>query len=309
MDKNLSLVTVITPTYNRADFLPGVIDSVLAQDYPAIEYIVLDDGSTDDTQSVLRGYDDRIHWESHSNMGEARTVNKGWGMAQGEFVAVINSDDPVLPGLIRTMVDFMKAQPDVLVAYPDWVMIDAEDKPIKNITTYDYDYVDMVRWHHCLPGPGTFVRRTAFALEPWRDPGFRYVGDFEYWMRLGLHGRFARVPHQLATFRFHQGSASNAAKGVLMAKEHIRMLDKFYARSDIPANVRKVRREAYAAASYIAAIQCMSNRDAARWYFLRSILLHNKSTPNGLPRSMDLMMQFILPQALCQWAKAVLHRS
>jgi glycosyltransferase involved in cell wall biosynthesis len=297
------LVTIITPTYNRADYLRGVIESVLAQDYPKIEYIVLDDGSTDDTQTLLHEYDGRLKWETHANMGEARTVNKGWSMASGDIVAVINSDDPALPGLVSAMVEYMTAHPDVWVVYPDWIMIDAKGDPIQTITTYDYDYLDMLRWHHCKPGPGTFIRRQAFERVGMRDTDFRYVGDFEFWLRAGIYGTFARLPQVLATFRFHPGSASNAAKGLLMAEEHIRMLDKFYARTDITPAMRRVRREAYSAASYIAAIQCMSDRAAARRYFLRSIFLHPNSRPNGLPRSWDLMGQFILPDAWYQRAK------
>ncbi len=298
------LVTIVTPTYNRADYLPGVIDSVLAQDYPNLEYLVLDDGSTDDTRAVLTQYDGRIQWESHANMGEARTVNKGWAIARGEFVAVVNSDDPILPGLVEAAVDYLLAHPDVLVVYPDWDMIDAEGRVMQTIRTYDYDYIDMLRWHHCLPGPGAFIRRRAFECEPSRNPDYRYVGDFEYWLRLGLHGPFARLPHTLATFRFHPGSASNAAKGLRMAEEHILMLDRYYERADIPPAARRVRAEAYSSAHYIAAIQCLHQREAARSYFLRSILLHRNSFPNGLPRSWDLMLQTILPEPAYRFAKS-----
>ena len=78
------LVSFITATYNTAPYLRETIDSILAQTYPNIEYIVLDDGSTDDTLNILKSYGDRIQWESHPNMGETRTVNKGFDMAKGD---------------------------------------------------------------------------------------------------------------------------------------------------------------------------------------------------------------------------------
>ena len=301
----LPLVTIITPTYNRADYLRGVVDSVLSQDDPTIEYIVLDDGSTDDTQTLLAEYNGRLKWESHANMGEARTVNKGFSLASGEIVAVINSDDPAMPGLVSAMMNYMTAHPDVLVVYPDWVMIDAQDNPIQTMKTYDYNYLEMLRWHHCKPGPGTFIRRNAFDLAGVRDTDFRFVGDFEFWLRVGLFGAFARLPQTLATFRFHAGSASNASKGLVMAEEHIRMLDKYFARTDLTPQIRSTKREAYSAANYIAAIQCMSDRSAARRYFLKSIMLHLNSRPNGLPRSWDLMAQFILPESVYKRFKNV----
>src|SRR5213080_4739493 len=77
------LVSVITPSYNRADYLPETIESVLSQDYPNFEYIVLDDGSTDNTCEVLERYSHQLKWETHPNMGETLTVNKGLKMARG----------------------------------------------------------------------------------------------------------------------------------------------------------------------------------------------------------------------------------
>jgi len=104
----LPLVTVVTPVYNREDYLEEVILSVLGQDYPNIEFIVLDDGSTDGTLQVIWKYRERLRWESHANMGQTRTVNKGFSMAKGEIVGVVNSDDPLLPGAIREIVAFMR---------------------------------------------------------------------------------------------------------------------------------------------------------------------------------------------------------
>ncbi len=82
--------------------------------------IVLDDGSTDRTREILSKYSDRIFWETHRNMGEQLTVNKGWRMSTGEFVITVNSDDPLLPGAIGTAVEFMLQYPKILVGYPDW---------------------------------------------------------------------------------------------------------------------------------------------------------------------------------------------
>ena len=145
MDRSeLPLVSVITPAYNRASYLDETIQSVLGQDYTNIEYIVLDDGSTDNTRDVLEKYDGRIVWETHPNMGETRTVNKGFGMAHGEIVVVVNSDDPLLPGAVKAAVDFMESRPDVLVAYPDWNFIGPKSEVTEHIRVREYDYSFMV---------------------------------------------------------------------------------------------------------------------------------------------------------------------
>lgn len=271
MNHALPLVSIITPAYNRASYLDETIRSVLGQDYPRIEYIVLDDGSTDNTREVLAKYNGRIIWETHPNMGEARTVNKGWSMAKGEIIAVVNSDDPLLPGAVSGAVAFMQAHPDILVAYPDWNMIGPDSKVIGRIQVREYDYLYMVRRHYCTPGPGAFIHRGAFDLTEMRDPEFKYVADFEYWLRLGLFGKFARIPKTLATWRMHPDTVTLSHKGIAMADEHIRLVDKLYSRLDLPLEVQRVRVEAFSSAHLAAATCCKGARRAALRHCLRAV--------------------------------------
>jgi glycosyltransferase involved in cell wall biosynthesis len=273
----LPLVSIITPAYNRASYLDETIQSVLKQKYPRIEYIVLDDGSTDNTREVLEKYAGRLIWETHPNMGETRTVNKGWSMAHGEIVAVVNSDDPLLPGAVSTAVAFMQSHPDILVAYPDWNYIGPGSEVIGHYQVREYDYLYMLKKHYCTPGPGAFIRRKAFDLAGMRDPEFRYVADFEYWLRLGLYGKFARIPKTLATFRVHPDSASVSAKGKAMAKEHIRLARKFYSRPDLPPEVRRLRAEAFCWAHWVAGVTAGSPRWLALRHYLTATLYHPPS--------------------------------
>jgi glycosyltransferase involved in cell wall biosynthesis len=266
------LVTVITPAYNRADFIGGVIESVLSQDYPKVEYIVLDDGSTDGTWDVVQRYADRIVAVAHDNMGETRTVNAGLQLARGEIVGVVNSDDPILPGLIRAAVDAMEADKSVAVAYPDWNMIDAAGNVIEHIRTDDYSYVDMIRRHHCVPGPGAFFRKDVAQRLGGRDPQFRYVADFDFWLRAGLVGPFKRIPQTLATFRWHAGGASSSEAGLVMAEEHIRLVRKVYSLPELTVEAAKVRREAFSSAHYIAAVVSGPPSVQRETYFLKALL-------------------------------------
>ena len=274
MTCGLPLVSIVTPAYNRASYLDETMQSVLNQDYAHIEYIVLNDGSTDNTEEVLRKYAGRLIWETHPNMGETRTVNKGWGMAHGDIVAVVNSDDPLLPGAVSAAVVYMQAHPDILVAYPDWNMIGPDSKVTRHIEVREYDYLYMLKRHECTPGPGAFIRCKAFELTEMRDPEFKYVADFEYWLRLGLYGKFARIPNTLATWRMHPDAASLSAKGAAMADEHIRLMDKLYSNPDLPAEVRKARAEAYSWAYLVGAITCGSARREAAKYLLKSVSYH-----------------------------------
>ena len=205
---NGPLVSIVTAAYNAAAYLDETITSVLEQDYPYIDYVVLDDGSTDATPEVVARYGDRIRHERHDNMGETRTVNRGFDLIRGELVGVVSADDPLLPGIVTAMVERFADDPSVVVVYPDWEMIDGQGRVIQHITTFDYSYRDMVRWHHCIPGPGTFFRRSVVTSLGGRDPSFRYVADYDFWLHAGLLGPFARLPRTLARYRHHPGSAS-----------------------------------------------------------------------------------------------------
>lgn len=254
----LPLVTIITPTFNRASYLDETIQSVLGQDYPHLDYLILDDGSTDPTADVLAHYQNepRLRWQAHPNMGETRTVNAGFALARGEIIAVINSDDPLRPGAIRAAVECLLARPELLVAYPDWDRIGPKSELLKHEPTLDYDYATMLTRHECIVGPGAFFRKEAIDLIHGRNPQFRYVGDFDFWLRLGVHGPFARIPQTLATFREHPGSATTAARGAAMAREHIQLIHSFFAQPNLPPSIRALSRTALGRAHLAAAAVC-----------------------------------------------------
>src|SRR5918997_5227800 len=113
------LVSIVTPTYNQAAFLRETLDSVLAQDYPFIEHIVIDDGSTDETPRVLEEYAGRVEWERHDNMGQTPTINKGWQRSRGEILTWLNSDDTLLPGAVTKAVEYLQSHPGCDIVFGD----------------------------------------------------------------------------------------------------------------------------------------------------------------------------------------------
>src|SRR6185295_9518823 len=139
---SLPSITVVTPIFNGAAWIAETLESVLAQDYPGtLEYIVLDDGSTDGTPHVLAAYAKRgVRIVSHSNMGEARTVNRGAALASHDLFAVVYADDPLLPGWAQSMAEVFAADPDLSGAYPDWLMIDEHHQVLDEVRTHEFDY-------------------------------------------------------------------------------------------------------------------------------------------------------------------------
>lgn len=257
--KNIPLVTVITPTYNRGAFLKETILSVLNQNYPNIEYIVLDGQSTDNTSQVVEEFKGRIIWNSHKNRGEQWAVNKGFSMAKGEIIGVINSDDPLLPGAIKEIVSVMTKNPKLIGAYPDWIKIDKKGKEIERVVAPDYDFEYMIRMHKMIPGPATFFRKNVIKKLKKRDDRFKYVGDFDFVLRAGLIGDFARVPKFLATFRIHPGAATLKNRGLDMALGHIRVINKIFSHPDFPPELKKIKSEAYERACEAARISRGNN--------------------------------------------------
>lgn len=258
-NKNYPLVTVITPTYNRAPFLEETILSVLNQDYSNIEYIVLDGKSTDNTLEVVKKFRGRIIWNSHKNKGEQWAVNKGFSLAHGEIIGVVNSDDPLLPGAISEIVKFMVANPKIIGVYPDWIKTNADGKEVERVILPNYNYEFMLKKHSCTPGPATFYRKEIIDKLKGRDPQFKYVSDFDFVLRAGLIGDFARIPKFLTTFRVHPGAATTKNKGFEMAVGHIKVINKVYSRSNLPVSIKNVKSEAYEKACEAARI-CRGNR-------------------------------------------------
>lgn len=239
-------VTVVTATYNRADLLPETVDSILAQDYPNLEYLVLDDGSSDNTAQVmqpyLEKYPDIVRFHRHENMGEARTVNRGWDLATGDYLMVVSSDDPQAnPMLIRRMVETLEAYPDAVAAFPDWHVIDENSRPVQDYRLGDWDLHYMVHNIHCFIGPGALInRKKLFGRIPYlRNPQFRYVSDYECWLRIGLHGPFKHVPEFLAAWRRHEGATTLQNIGMRIASEQKVLFDYYFDLPDLPPHIRR----------------------------------------------------------------------
>src|ERR1035437_4109096 len=118
------LVTIVTPSYNQGHFIRATIESVLSQDYPHVEYIIMDGGSTDQTASVVKDYASRLTFISEKDRGQSHAINKGFQMARGSFLAWLNSDDLYLPGSVRTAAEAFGRNPLAGAIYGEGNLID-----------------------------------------------------------------------------------------------------------------------------------------------------------------------------------------
>lgn len=205
---DLPLVTIVTPTYNQADFICETIESVLNQSYPNIEYIVINDGSFDETEEVLAKYNNKCTIIHQENMGQSETLNRGWEMAKGSIVGYISSDDRLKPECISEAVKAFSGNGGVVVTYCDFDLIDATGKYIRSVETEEFSVERLTEDLVCQPGPGAFFTKEVFNRVGGWDANLQHVADFEFWLRLCRAGRFKRIPKNLADFRIHKESAS-----------------------------------------------------------------------------------------------------
>jgi glycosyltransferase involved in cell wall biosynthesis len=241
------LVSIVVPSYNHERYLPEAIDSVLAQDYPSIELIVIDDGSTDGSRAVLERYGDRFHWETQPNQGQVATLNRAWLMSKGDILGYLSADDVLMPGAVSAAVACLESHPDAVLAYCDFNLIDPHSAVVRRVRTPEFDYREMLTGMVCPPGPGAFFRRSAFEKAGTWHTGFRQMLDYEYWLRLGLHGRFVRIPRVLAAYRVHPGSQSFAADTQIRPEEPIRIIEQYF-EGPVPPELRGARTQAISTA-------------------------------------------------------------
>jgi glycosyltransferase involved in cell wall biosynthesis len=199
------LVSIVTPSYNMARYLPATIESVLSQDYPRIEHIVVDGGSTDESLEILERYQDRIRLLTGKDKGPSDAAHRGFLEAQGEVFAWLNADDAYLPGAVRTGAEYLIAHPDIDVVYGEGYWIDEDGAVICRYPTLPFDAKVLER--DCfICQPASFIRASAYK-RCGLDPDVNQSFDYDLWIRMAKQSfRFASIPEYLAGSRMHRGA-------------------------------------------------------------------------------------------------------
>lgn len=204
------LVSIITPSFNQGRFLAATIDSVLAQDYGHIEFLVVDGGSTDGSLSVLERYGDRVRWISEPDEGQADAVDKGIRQTQGEIVAWLNSDDRYVPGAITTAVNALARHPEAPGIYGDAEFIDAVGNRLGPcIQVEPFDLARLINVTDFVVQPAAFFRRTAYEAVGGLDRSLHYCLDYDLWIRMGLSAPLEYIPRPLAQVRIHSATKTS----------------------------------------------------------------------------------------------------
>jgi glycosyltransferase involved in cell wall biosynthesis len=208
-DNGLPLVSIVTPSFNQAPYLEAAIGSVLEQDYPRMEYIVIDGGSTDGSQAIIRRHASRLaHWVSEPDFGQADAINKGFAAAHGEIFAWLNSDDVYRPGALSEAVAFLQAHPEIGMVYGQAFYVDEAGKTIGRYPAGPTDHQGLRRGITTIPQQATFFRAKLWRMVGPLDPSFYYAMDYDLWVRLSAVSPIAFVRRPWAEFRIHDLSKS-----------------------------------------------------------------------------------------------------
>lgn len=209
------LVSIVTPSYNQGIFIERTINSVLNQDYPNIEYWVIDGGSTDNTIDILKKYesDSRFNWLSEKDNGQTDAINKGLRLTTGQIQAFLNSDDLYLPQVISKVVNFFQEHISVHMVYGQCEFTDKDDNIIGvfgisqgSINPNKNDFSRMVYQGDSFPQPTTFWRKSVTEKIGLFNESLNYTMDYDFFLRVSKEFNISYIDSVLAYYRLHADS-------------------------------------------------------------------------------------------------------
>lgn len=296
------LVSVVTPSYNQANFLEQTLRSVLEQDYARIEYLVVDGASTDGSVEIIKRYAKSLEsdsllpvqkrasalqsrfidwWVSEKDSGQGEAINKGLTRATGEIVAWLNSDDYYLPDAVSSAVRIFQQNPDVSLVYGDMLAVNENGQTFNRLKYKQLSLEDLLCFQ-IIGQPAVFFRREAYEKAGGLDTTFHFMLDHHFWIRIAQHGRIMHVPQTWAAARYHS-QAKNRLKAAEFGRDAFRILDWAQSQPGLAETVAGVARRARASANRVDAryrLDAGQSTSALRAWF-RALFIH---PPTALAR-------------------------
>lgn len=313
-------ISVLIPTFNRADFLPQSLDSILAQTIPPLEVIVIDDGSSDNTPEVLKSYDGRVQYIRKANGGKSTALNLGLAQVHGDYVWVMDDDNVALPFALERLVAPLESNPEYGMSFCNYLLTgtlpdgrvdvaNAVETPLPEFP--DEQLFEALLQHGCFIGGGALLVRTSVcrAVGPY-DPALIRSQDFDMALRLSRIARAVRVACPTFYYRMHSGMRGTATQRFTpdqMAKKwnfyDITIFRKLLAdTSDMPASTREAVRRKLAKTQFAVAYGHFENNELAR---ARRYVLDSLKNDWLQPRRMAYLAATFLPRPVIAGIRAV----
>ncbi|RPI31343.1 MAG: glycosyltransferase [Chloroflexota bacterium] len=209
MSSHHPLVSIVTPSFNQASFIEETICSVLEQDYPRIEYIIIDGGSNDGSVEIIQKYSGNLAWwVSEPDQGQTDAINKGFARAQGDICAWINSDDIYLPGAVSEAVAYLQTHPQAGMVYGDANFVDEKGRALGRFPARQTDYRKLLGGSVHIPQQASFFRGELWRRVGPLDPSLYFAMDYDLWVRLAKIAPLEYYPRTWANFRLHGSGKS-----------------------------------------------------------------------------------------------------
>lgn len=271
MASQTPLVSIVTPSYNQGTFIEATILSVLGQDYPHVEYLVVDGASSDETLEILHRYSRCLRWISEPDSGQSQAINKGFALTRGEILGWLNSDDAYATDALSIAVEYLVSHPDVMLVYGDANFVDANGVmigPCMNLEPFDLNR--LIHYSDFIVQPAAFFRRLAFEAVGGLDESLHWTMDYDLWLKIGQRYKVTYLPRLMANCRWFGGNKT--AIGGTARLDEIERVAKRYGARGLPAyycleaagfNLQKAWR----------AVRRLEVRDASRHVFKALALL------------------------------------
>jgi glycosyltransferase involved in cell wall biosynthesis len=266
-------ISIVTPSYNQGKFLEETIRSVLLQNYPNLEYFIIDGGSTDNSVDIIKKYEPWLtYWVSEKDSGQSEAINKGWERSSGDIVAYLNSDDTYLSGVFAEVVGYFQEKSDCAVVHGQIIVTDEEGNDLRRWGS-SFELISSVNGCNCTIGQqSAFVRRDSLKRTGFMDRALHLGMDYDLWLRLRLKYPFYYVPHVWAKLRQH--SKSKSLGRIPLRSDCLSIMKKFYSAPDLPAELLRIKSRAFAWA-YLFEAQKHSVTQRlfhARWWALKAFI-------------------------------------
>ena len=250
--QNLPLVSIITPSFNQRKYLEQTIQSVLAQDYPNIEYIIVDGGSTDGSQEIIHRYADQLAWwVSEPDNGQGDAINKGFQHASGEIIAWLNSDDIYLPSAVSQAVAILQKNKQLGMIYSDAITIDTDGNPLNILSFGDWGLLELMSYR-IICQPAVFMRHDILNKTGLLDPSYHFLLDHHLWIRMARQAPIKHIPRQGAQGLWaaarHHPQAKNVAQASRFSDEIFRLLSWMETQPDLAAIIQEHENDVLAGA-------------------------------------------------------------
>lgn len=241
-DPSFPRLSIVTTSFNKGQFLERAILSVLNQNYPNLEYIIVDGGSTDESVSTIRKYAAYLaYWVSEPDQGQSDALNKGYARSTGEIVGWLNADDFYLPHAFLRVAELFRAYPEADVLFGNRLSVDENDAITEEVRFTPFSSVVLQYDGMCLSTHSTFWRRELFSKVGWFDTALRFSMDYEFFLRAAArHARFRHVREFFGGMRRYRGNKTDAVFGSLELARELHEVDRRYRRkawANVPMKV------------------------------------------------------------------------